>query len=193
MNLCGILGAGGDREAPRETGCMFEPGNTGTVPRHQPQALGLFFQLLPKVWLDTLLWWSRFPCAGRAEMTQKQLRVGATGRFCCVVDEARPQMWEMCPEQGSAGGDGDVPARATSVCPCHRSPAGQPQGGVFWGGESKTRASPMLLQEMKMQEREMRAEAMRLPSADTPKPLALPRGMDEVSLAHVLTMCSLPH
>lgn len=38
----------------------------------------------------------------------------------------------------------------------------------------------------------MQPKAVQMPGADTPKPSALPRGTDEVSLAGVLMTCSLP-
>lgn len=38
----------------------------------------------------------------------------------------------------------------------------------------------------------MQTKAVQMPSVDIPKPLALPWGTDEVSLARILMMCSLP-
>lgn len=46
----------GDREAPRETFCMFEPGNSGTISKYQTQDLSLFSQLLTKGLWDVSLW-----------------------------------------------------------------------------------------------------------------------------------------
>lgn len=135
-NLCGILVPGEDREAPRETCCVFEPGNSGTDPKYQPQGLGLVFQLLTKGVLDVSLWWGLIS----EEQSRSRSwsgwmpREGFTVRWMKRISST----WETCPRTGLRvhAVSGAVPAGATSAAPviaCR---------GTYRGGGSK--AKPVL-------------------------------------------------
>lgn len=133
---------------------MFEPGNSGTVPKYQLQPGSRFvFPVLHQRAIGHVTVWGGgwFPSAGRAvpaETGQKQVGVVAKGRFHSVRDEAC--LWHRgdVPRAGLCRRQWGKSLRCLQGCasqghqpvPRHCLPAGQPR---YVQGREKAKPKPV--------------------------------------------------